>query len=105
MFDPDLLLTLGAAVLAVAMVLLAFMPPSVCVFSVLAPTSPRFPFRKFARWATAVFIPLNTVLSLAAPHRFPLVSDLIALGILILLIVTERKPRSVADNVQAGSAG
>lgn len=105
MFDPDLLLTLGSAVLAVAVVLLAFMPPSVCVFAVVAPTSPRFPFRSFTRWATAVFIPLNTVLSLAAPHRFPLVSDLIAVGVLIVLLVTERKPAAGANDVQAGSAG
>jgi hypothetical protein len=106
MFDPDILLTLGAAVLAFVVVLLAYMPPSVCVFSITTPPRGRFAYLCFAKWVTSVFILLNTVLGLAAPHRFPLISDLIAIGVLVLLLAATRKPTAAiaADKAHAGPA-
>lgn len=104
MFDPELLLTLGAAVLAVLVVLLAYMPPSVCPLAIVPPTRGRFPLCSFARWATAVFIVVNTLLSLVGPHTFPLVSDLIALGVWLLLLPAGRRAEAPADEIQAGPA-
>ena len=51
-----------------------------------------------------MFILLNTVLGLAAPHRFPLISDLVAVAILVLLLTVTRKPEAAADKLQAGRA-
>jgi hypothetical protein len=104
MFDPDLLLTLGAAVLAVLLVLLAYMPPSVCPLAIVPAPRGRFPLCSFARWATAVFILVNTLLSLVGPHTFPLVSDLIAVGVWLLLLLPASKPETPADEIRAGPA-
>src|SRR4051812_19796862 len=83
--ESPIILSLVCAALAVVVVTAGYRSPSMTRFAIATPMHGKFPFRSFSRAAMVVFVVLINAASLFLAHRFPLGTDLIVAGFLLLL--------------------
>ena len=90
--ESPFVLSLICAALAALVVSPGYMSPYMNGLAMPAPTPAKFPLRSFVRTALVVFVVLLNAASLGLAHRFPLGSDLIAAGFLLLLFAPADSP-------------
>jgi hypothetical protein len=85
--DSPFLLSFVCGLIAAALVSPGYMSPHLSGAAMPAPMPAKFPVRSFARTALIAFVVLINAASLGLAHRFPLGTDLIATGFLMLLFM------------------
>lgn len=90
--DSPFLLSLICAACAALVVSPGYMSPHMNGLAIPGPMPAKFPIRSFARSALIAFVVLINAASLALAHRFPLGTDLIAAGFLMLLFMPADSP-------------
>ncbi|MEI9890805.1 MAG: hypothetical protein WDN45_09720 [Caulobacteraceae bacterium] len=91
--ESPIVLSLMCAAVAVLVVTPGYRSPYMNGPALSAPMPAKFPLKSFARAAMVVFVVLLNAASIVFAHRFPLGTNLIAAGFLLLLFAP-------ADEVQ-----
>lgn len=94
--DSPFLLSLICAVCAALVVSPGYMSLHMNGLAIPAPMPAKFPIRSFARSALIAFVVLINAASLTLAHRFPLGTDLISAGFLMLLFIPADSPEQGA---------
>jgi hypothetical protein len=90
--DSPFLLSFACGLIAALVVSPGYMSPHMNGLAMPAPMAAKFPIRSFARTALIAFVVLINAASLGLAHRFPLGTDLIAAGFLMLLFMPADSP-------------